>query len=116
MIEKIEFSENRNGKLNCQAFTMLRLHNPAKYAVGAIKQIYLRGVWKGDAKVIQVNRIKLNEISPFISKLDAGVEPEQLRQTLRATFRNRPGINWDIQLLDLVLLEYTKDSKEPQLF
>ena len=116
MDEKLEFTQNWNGKLNCNAFTTLRLHNPTKYAVGAIKQIYLRGVWKGNARVIQVNRIKLSEISLFISKLDTGLDPEPLRQMLRTMYKNRPGINWEIQLIDFCLLEYIKESKEPKLF
>lgn len=38
MIERIEFIQNWNGKLNCNAFTAMRLHNPVKYCVGAVKR------------------------------------------------------------------------------
>ena len=39
MDERLEFTENWNGKLNCSTFTTMRLHNPQKYCVGAIKQM-----------------------------------------------------------------------------
>lgn len=116
MIERIEFTTNWNGKLNCNSFTTMRLHNPVKYCVGAIKQIYLQGVWKGNAKIIEVRRIYLREINRFIAKLDTGLSPEDCRQLFRTMYKNRPGINWETQLIDLCLLEYTKESKEPELF
>lgn len=116
MTERIEFTQNWNGKLNCNAFTAMRLHNPVKYCVGAVKQIYLKGVWKGDAKILDVRCIHLSDINLFISKLDTGLSPEDCRQMLRNMYKNRPGINWETQLIDLCLLEYQKESKEPILF
>lgn len=116
MIERIEFTQNWNGKLNCNAFTTMRLHNPVKYCVGAVKQIYLKGVWKGDAKILDVRCIHLSDINLFISYWDTGLSPEDCRQMLRNMYKNRPGINWETQLIDLCLLEYQKESKEPILF
>lgn len=116
MIERIEFTQNWNGKLNCDSFTTMRLHNPVKYCVGASKQIYLKGVWKGNAKIIDVRRIHLSDINQFTAKLDTGLPPEDCRRLIRALYKNRPGINWDAQLIDLCLLEYQKESKEPTLF
>ena len=52
MDERLDFNENWNGKLNCQCFTTIRLHNPIKNCVGAIKQIYLKDRYKGDAKIM----------------------------------------------------------------
>lgn len=116
MIERVEFTQNWNGKLNCNAFTTMQLHNPVKYCVGAVKQIYLKGVWKGDAKILDVRCIHLSDINLFISYLDTGLSPEDCRQMLRNMYKNRPGINWETQLIDLCLLEYQKESKEPILF
>ncbi len=116
MIERVEFTQNWNGKLNCNAFTTMRLHNPVKYCVGAVKHIYLKGVWKGDAKILDVRCIHLSDINLFISYLDTGLSPEDCRQMLRNMYKNRPGINWETQLIDLCLLEYQKESKEPILF
>ena len=49
MDERIEFNDNPNGKLNCQFFPLIRLHNQIKNAVGSQKQIYLKGVYKATA-------------------------------------------------------------------
>lgn len=115
MIERIEFSKNWNGKLNGDSFTMMKLHDPVKYCVGAVKQIYLKGIWKGDARIIDVKRIRLSDINLFVSKLDMGLSAEDCRQAFRAMYKNRP-VNWETQLIDLCLLEYLKESKEPGLF
>ena len=93
MNERLEFTQNWNGKLNCDSFTTMRLHNPIKYCVGAVKQVYLKGIWKGNARIIDVKRIHLSDINQFTAKLDTG-----------------------LQLIDLCLLEYQKESKEPTLF
>lgn len=116
MNERLDFSENRNGKLNCVCFTMFRLHHPVKNCVGAIKQIYLKNRYKGDAKVMYVHRLTIDKITIPMSKLDSGLSPEELRKEIRGLYKNRPGINWETQLLDFMVLEYLKDTKEPTLF
>lgn len=115
MDERIEFSDNSNGKLNCNSFTVIRLHDPRKYCVGAVKQIYLKGVWKGNAKIIDLRALTLDQLNPFITKLDSGLMPEQYRRFLRERYKNRPGVNWETQLVDFCLLEYDKESKQPTL-
>lgn len=116
MEERLEFSINPNGVLNCQCFPLLRLHNPIKNCVGAVKQIYLKGVWRGNAKVIAIERMRMDGITPVLSHLAAGISPEEFRQKLRSQCRNRPGINWETQELDYLVLEYIWDSREPKLF
>lgn len=37
----IKFSYNWNQKLNCKAFTTIRIHNDGKYVVGEIYNVYL---------------------------------------------------------------------------
>lgn len=116
MDERMEFDENYNNKLNCNCFTTIRLCNPYKNAIGSTKQIYLKGVWKGNAKVVGSAQIRLDQINPTMSRLDAGMLPDDLRRLIKACYKNRPGINWDTQLLDYMVLEYIKESKEPTLF
>lgn len=116
MDERIEFNENYNNKLNSTCFTSIRLHNPIRNAIGSIKQIYLKGVWKGNAKIMDAKPIRMDQINLFIAKLDCGLHPEECRRLIRTCYKNQPGINWDTQLIDLCLLEYCKESKEPTLF
>lgn len=43
-VEKhIRFSYNWNNKLNCKAFTTIRLHSPERYFLGAKFNVYLNG-------------------------------------------------------------------------
>jgi hypothetical protein len=115
MDERLDFNENWNGKLNCQCFTTIRLHNPIKNCVGAIKQIYLKDRYKGDAKIMHVSRITLDQINLPMAKLDSGLLPDELRAKLRELYKShRP--NWNTQPLDFLVLEYLKDSKESRLF
>ena len=116
MDERLEFEENYNGKLNCQCFTTIRLHHPVKNAVGAIKQVYLKGVWKGNARIMHAATITLDRINLPMAKLDTGLQPDGCRRLIRNLYKGRPGINWDTQQLDYIILEYLKESKEPSLF
>lgn len=114
MDERIEFNDNSNGKLNCQFFPLIRLHNQIKNAVGSQKQIYLKGVYKGNAKILTSRSIKLADITDEMAMLNSGIDAESLRKRLKATLRH-PSINWDMQLLDYLVLGYTKESREPKL-
>ena len=116
MDERLEFEENYNGKLNCQCFTTIRLHHPVKNAVGAIKQVYLKGVWKGNARIMHAATITLDRINLPMAKLDTGVQPDGCRRLIRNLYKGRSGINWETQQLDYIVLEYLKESKEPSLF
>ena len=95
---------------------MIRLHHPVKNAIGAIKQVYLKGVWKGNAKIMHAATLTLDRINLPIAKLDCGLLPGECRRLIRNLYRNRPGINWETQPLDYLVLEYLKESKEPTLF
>lgn len=116
MNERLDFADNRNGKLNCQCFSLFRLHNPLKNCVGAVKHIYLKGIYKGDAKVMHVSRLTLDAVTLPMTKLDSGLLPEEFRRRFRENYRNRPGIDWTKQQVDFIVMEYLIDSKEPSLF
>ena len=114
--ERIDFTSNPNGKLNCNYFLLLRLAHPIKHAVGLTKQIWLKGIFKGNARILTVDQCLIDRIPPLISYLAAGLSPEQLRRTIRESYRKRPTIDWRTQLLDVILMEYIHETKEPELF
>ncbi len=116
MNERIDYKSNPNGTLNSECFPLIRLSDTGRNAVGSVKQIYLRDVWKGDARIEHVSRITLDRITPSMSLWLAGVEPERLRRGIREAHRNRPGINWDTQPLDFIVLRFLKESREPSMF
>ena len=116
MDERIEYKRNPNGTLNCECFPLLRLAHPVRNAVGAVKRIYLAGVWKGDARVEHVATVTLDGITPAMSLWLAAVEPEALRRSVREAYKSRPGIDWRTQPLDFMVLRFLKESREPTLF
>ena len=120
MNERLEFEENPNNKLNGQCFSLIRLHHPVRNAIGAVKQVYLKKgsdwVWKGDAKITHAATLTLDQINLPMAKLDSAMLPEEFRERFRHLYQHRPGINWETQPLDYLVLEYLKESKEPTLF
>lgn len=116
MDERLEFEDNFNNKLNCQCFTTIRIHQPVRNAIGAVKQVYLKGVWKGYARIIHATTITMDRINLPMAKLDTGLSPEECQRLIKSLYKNRPGINWKTQPLDYMVLEYVKESKEPSLF
>lgn len=113
--QRLEFEQNWNNKLNCNSFTTIRLHNPRKYCIDAVMSVYLKGIWKGDVKVLDVKTISLDQINNYISMLDMGLSPDKGKEVIRTMYKKYPGVNWQTQQIDLILLGYIKDSKEPKL-
>lgn len=116
MDENLNFDENYNGKLNCVCFTTFRLHDQVQNAVGAKKQVYLKGVFKGEAKIMSVSTMRLDQINVWASKLDAGMLPGAFCKLIKELYKDRRNINWDYQLMDFLLLEYCRDGREPGFF
>lgn len=116
MDERLEFEDDFNNKLNCQCFTTIRIHQPVRNAIGAVKQVYLKGVWKGNARIIHATTITMDRINLPMAKLDTGLSPEECRRLIKSLNRHRPGINWETQQLDYMVLEYIRESREPSLF
>lgn len=116
MNERIDYKANPNGTLNCEFFPLIRLADTDRNAVGSVKKIYLRDIWKGNARIEHTQRITLSQITRPMSLWLAGVDPEQLRRSIREAHKNRPGINWDTQPLDFIVLRFLKESREPSMF
>lgn len=113
--QNLEFTTNWNNKLNCKSFTTIRLHNPVKYCIGATFKVYLKGVYKGCAKVLDVKRFTIKDINNYVSYLDTGYSPDECRRIIKEMYKKKP-IDWNTQLFDFCLLQYSKNEKEPNLF
>lgn len=116
MEEDLKFTYNWNGKLNCECFTTLRLHNPKKYYLGAIKNVKLQESPKGKAVVIGVQSFLIGQVSEYVARLDTGLSAAECQKMIRTMYKNNPRINWSTQQLDFVLLKYEKSRNEPKLF
>jgi hypothetical protein len=104
-IDQLCFSENWNHKLDCLAFTSLRLHWPANYYVGAQKEIVYKGQSKGWAQIVAVKQLRLAQINDYIALLDTGYPAAECQDLIRKMYKNK-NINWDTQLIDFILLRY----------
>lgn len=103
--KRIRFTYNWNNKLDCKAFTTLRLHQPDMYVVGEVYEIWLRGPksqWaqRNDGQIIDIRRLHLNDVNPFIAYLDTGYSVGETKKILQRMYRNK--VN---PLLDFILIK-----------
>lgn len=115
MEQVLEFSHNWNNKLNCGCFTTWRRHNPLKYYQGAVFNIYLKGVFKGKAKVVDLRTLTLDKMNDFGSMLDTGYPVNIFRDMLQKMYQKHR-IDWEIQKWDYCLLQYVDSENKKDLF
>lgn len=109
----IDFIYNGNNKLNCHAFTTIRLRNDNKYKIGAEFYINLkqenRNVSKGTAHVVAINYFKINQLNNFVAYIDSGCNMADCKRMIENYYKNvQPPINWETQELCLILLVKNK--------
>src|SRR6218665_1822071 len=98
----LKFSYNWNRKLNCKAFTTIRLHNPGKYAVGHSYEIFLKEKYHCHAKCIELKVFKMKDLNNYMAYLDTGYNKET---TLEIVKKMYPKINVEEAYFDFILLE-----------
>ena len=102
------FSYNWNGKLNCRAFTTIRLLNKTKYAQGSVHQILLKNKERqvtdfGRAVVVEAKEIRGNNLNEFIAHLDTGYSMEEMKGILKKMYK---GKNIEETMFSFVLFKY----------
>lgn len=107
-MDNLNFGYNWNGKLNCNCFTTIRLHNEKRFYPGARFEITLENRPKGSAKVLQIKPFLFDKLNEFTARIDTGYPLEDCKKMLKQMYKNEPLLNWQTQLFDLVLLEYDK--------
>lgn len=114
-METLEFSTNWNKKLDCDCFTTIRLQNPKKFFRGAEFKILLHSgskqVIKGVADVIDVRNVFINGFDDFTCMLDTGYSAKETVELIKEMYKNK-SLNWDRQMLSVVLLK--KQKIEPK--
>ena len=103
--EDLAFGYNWNNKLNCLSFSTIRLRNDKKYFVGAKKDIWLKGEYKGVATIVAISYFTLDKINESIARLDTGYSAEECRDIIRKMYKD---IDWNTQQLCFCILAYTK--------
>lgn len=104
-MENIPFSYNWNNKLDCGAFTTIRLYNPNKHFVGNHVRPSLKGADKGAAVIMAVKTFYLHQLNPFISYLDTGYSVEECTRIIRTMY---PAVDFAQKKLALILIVKNK--------
>lgn len=99
-MEQIHFSKNWNNKLDCTAFTTLRLPHE-KYQIDTLFEITLNGVNKGVGRIISINYISMDNINEFIARLDTGCSIEECKNIILDIY---PNVDFTQQQLALLLV------------
>lgn len=107
---RLSFSYNWNSKLNGKAFTSIRLWNEGKYAEGKEYDVYLNDLYRGRCRLLSIKRIKLDQISEHIARLDTGYSAHECREMIRKMYKNK-NIDWDMQYLAYCLFAYIDVKK-----
>jgi len=91
----IKFSTNCNNKLNCKAFTSIRIHNDSKYIAGQNYDVELHhGKTSydemGRVRLVEKKVFKLKDLNEFMAYIDTGYSREACRKVIDTMYKN-PG-------------------------
>lgn len=98
----ISFGYNWNNKLDCHAFTTIRLFQPTKYCIGETYDITLNKQKICEAIVIDIKLFWLKDISPFIAYLDTGYSKEECTDIINKMY---PFVDFNSTYLSLILIK-----------
>ena len=102
-MEKLNFSYNWNGKLNCTFFTTLRRANPEKYRVGSRFAVEFKNSQLGIVEVVDCKNVTLNSLNDWVLALDTGYTGNAGKDIFRKMYKLKD--NEDL-LLSFVLFKY----------
>lgn len=101
-MNKLTFSYNWNNKLDCKAFTTIRLSD--RFKIGDQYNIFLKEEDRGLHEVVDVRKFLLKDISEFVARIDTGYSKQETIDVLQKMYKNK-SVNWNTQQLSLVLLK-----------
>lgn len=115
MKNKLHFYQNWNGKLSfSKYFTTIRLHNPKKYQIGRVLEIYQNGKSKESAEIISIKTIRIEQINEFIAAIDTGYDVEKAKELIRSIYEEvKPSP--DHAKYDFILLKWVTRSLNKEL-
>ena len=97
----LEFSTNWNNKLDCKAFTTLRIYNPKQHFAGRKVKISLKEHDRGTGRIEAVKSFHINKLSPYISYLDTGYSVEECKNIMKRMYSK---VDFDRSMLALILV------------
>ena len=104
-MDVIPFTYNWNNKLDCFAFTTIRIYNPSKHFVGNKVRPMLKGVNKGDGTIIEVKTFLLHQMNNYMSYLDMGYGVDDGKKVITTMY---PSIDFTTKKLAFILIAKEK--------
>lgn len=105
----IPFSYNWNNKLDCKAFTTIRLYSPDNHVIGKEVNAVLKGVSKGTGKIVKVKCFLLKDLNDYMAYLDTGYDAVETANIIRKMY---PAVDFTKKLLAFILILKDKQSHE----
>ena len=115
-MQRIDFSYNWNKKLDCNAFTTLRLS--PRFQVGEEVEVFLNSARRaGRYRIAGKKELKLDTLNDYHAYVDTGYNAEECKNILRKMYKNKVQ-DWNAQPIYFYLIVKFKTPKqdEPKLF
>lgn len=93
-MQEINFSFNWNKKLDCKAFTTIRLSG--KYNIGEKIEVRLKKALHCYGEIIDKKNFNIEKITDWIAYLDTGYDRTECIKILQTMYKNK-NINWKMQ-------------------
>lgn len=90
-MNKLNFSYNWNNKLECKAFTTIRLSS--KYNKNEKVIVQLNKVDKFEARIVDVRHFKIDKINEFVAMIDTGYSAAETKDILKKMY-SKKNIDW----------------------
>ena len=97
----IPFSYNWNNKLDCKAFTTIRIYSHDNHRPGTSVNAVLKGISKGVGKIMNVKTFLLKDLNDFMAYLDTGYNTAECQKIIKTMY---PNLNFDTKLLAFILI------------
>ena len=107
-MKSISFTTNWNNKLNCSAFSTIRISNEV-YKVGEHYEVKIKKRVQGQFRIVEKKTFLLKNISEGMAWIDTGYGRTQTIDIIKRIHNSR-NYNWDTQKLDWIIL--VRDEKK----
>ena len=107
-MNELKFGWNWNLKLDCMAFTTLRLSG--KFKVGEVLRVTTKS-HNFLVTVCEKRSFFLKEINNWVAYIDTGYDADECRNILRKMYKNK-NVDWDKMRIYFYLLVKIKEPKK----
>ena len=101
-MNRLNFSTNWNGKLNCNCYTTIRKLSPG-YTVGKVFDVYLVDEFLHQANLVSKTIISINEITDPMAYVDTGYNAAETKGIFRKMYATI-----DLQTQPFLLMVFQK--------